>query len=226
MLDSLESLGRMGELSDFERGVLDTLELYGRRLHDLETQEFLQPGVPGAGGGRVKLRTQTLSATTSTVTFASIDQTYSHLEYWCLLRSPDAVGHQSLAARFNSDTGSNYEWTTRSSSGPSGSHPWLESASTSDTFLRTGLFAGGTDTGAVGAGMFRVLFYSDTNFYTITNGFGGVIQESGTDPRSVIDVGSGAWRSTAAVTSIEFQLIPAGAIDLAANTVFIEYGIT
>ncbi len=201
--------------------ILDDLLDHERRLGKLETQEIGWQ----LGGAFTQLESQLMTVATQTITFTSIDQTFTHLLFTVLARSDGAAVHQSLTLQFNNDTASNYEWTTRSTDISSGTHPWLVSESVSDTRLRPGIFAGGNDAGAVGRGIILLLNYKDTTYHKHAQGWGTIAQESGTDPRFVNDIGGGVWHNTAAVTEVDFQIIPTASHSFDTDSHIIMYGI-
>lgn len=194
--------------SDFNEQLLRRLIKAERAIADLQGIELAVPAVAAAGGGLVKIETQIITVATQFITFSSIVQTHSHLLFTVQARSDGAAVHQTLALRFNSDSGSNYEWTTRSTDISSGAHPWLVSESTSDSRLRPGIFAGGSDAGAIGRGIILLLNYRNTNFDKHAQGWGSVNQESGTNPRAITDIGGGVWHNIAAITKVEFGIFP------------------
>ena len=200
--------------------ILDDVIAIDKRLKRLETQEI---GV--AAAVFAKLKSQLMTVATQTITFASIDQTYTHLLFTVLARSDGSAVHQTLGMFFNNDTGSNYEWTTRTTDISSGAHPWLVSESVSDSVLRPGLHAGGNDTGASGRGIILVLNYKDTTFHKHAQGWGTVIQDSATDPRHITDIGGGVWHNTAAITEIDFQILPTVSHKFDTDSHITMYGI-
>jgi hypothetical protein len=61
-------------------------------------------------GAYDSLATVTLSAATSSITFAGIPAGYKHLQIRYLARATGSVAYDFIKIRFNSDTASNYSW--------------------------------------------------------------------------------------------------------------------
>ena len=138
----------------------------------------------------------------STVTFSSIPNTYKHLQVRYLAQTNRGTyGTDNILIRLNSDTGSNYSLHALTGDGASAT----ASAGTSTSqFLSQATGSGASTT--YGAGVMDLLEYANTNIYKTARilsgadhngtiaGYGGQILFS-----------SGNWRSTSAVTTIQFR---------------------
>ena len=156
----------------------------------------------------------------STVTFSSIVGTYKHLQVRYLAQTNRGTyGTDNILIRLNSDTGSNYSFHALTGDGASAT----ASAGTSTTqFLSQATGSGASTT--YGAGVMDLLEYANTNIYKTSRilsgadhngtiaGYGGQILFS-----------SGGWRSTSAVTTIQFR--PEFGSAFTANSQFALYGI-
>jgi hypothetical protein len=138
----------------------------------------------------------------SSVSFTNIPNTYTHLQI--------TAGGREILFRFNSDNGSNYNShqiygdgaTVVSNVKGTGTSGWLTYWSSS----------------GVGAAVFDILDYANTNKYKTTRSLGGHdLNGSG-----FILFRSGLWMSTAAITSIS---IFADAGNIAQYSQFALYGI-
>jgi len=132
------------------------------------------------------------SGGSSTITFSSIPQTYTHLQLRYIAQK---TTNGSMYIRFNGDAGTNYT-----------NHSIQGNGSTVST--DAGINANGTDisasdsSGNFAASVVDILDYTDTNKYTtIRQIFGRDYNGSG-----VIWLKSGLWRNTSAITSI--TLVP------------------
>ena len=135
------------------------------------------------------------SGGTSTVTFSSIPSTYTHLQIRGILRhTPDSPSY-GLCSYFNGDTGSNYSFHTLQSDGSSAS----ASGSVSQIVIVNSQMPGsGATANAFGAVYIDVLDYANTNKYKTSRSLGGWDGNGS----GYINLYSGSWRNTAAITSI------------------------
>jgi hypothetical protein len=169
-------------------------------------------------GSYDSLATVTLSAATSSVTFAGIPSGYKHLQIRFIARTARAsFPDDNMAMQLNANTGSSYAWHQLSGDGSSAT----AGASTTTTDLRVGRVTGATAAaGNFGTGIIDILDYDNTNkFRTIRTLSGNEFNGSGT-----ITFFSGLYQSTVAVTSIKL-FSQTGANDFAANTTFALYGV-
>jgi len=156
------------------------------------------------------------SGGTSTITFSSIPQTYTHLQIRAIAREKAGSGslYNGLFATFNSDTGSNYAGHFLRGSG-SAAAAGGGGTQTSMTF--GGIEQGDNTASTFGANVIDVLDYANTSKYkTVRTLFGYDANGSG-----YIVFASDLWQSTSAVTSI--TLTPANGF--AQYSSFALYGI-
>jgi hypothetical protein len=146
----------------------------------------------GTGGPAFELiTTQVLSSAASSVTFSSIPTNYKHLQlrYVAHTNSNQSV----LRGRFNGDsTSANYTRHYLYGDGSSAG----SAASTSNAWLDFGPLEQGSNMFAVG--VVDILDYADTNKNKTTRALAG---RSGSANR-LIELTSGVWLSTAAVSSL------------------------
>lgn len=175
------------------------------------------------------IATVTLSSNTSSVTFSSIptDGTYKHLELRVLARSNRSASADYIKMQFNSDTSSVYYDHVLVGDGSAAS------ASTSQAYygtstvaqVRIPVVAASTTTNAstFGASVTSILDYTDTNKYKVVRALGGY-DDNGSGN---INLFSGLWRSTSAISSI--TLTPnnggSGSTTFPAYSHFALYGI-
>ena len=145
----------------------------------------------------------------SSITFSSIPSTYTHLQ----LRY-NTFGTINIALQFNSDTASNYIMHYLDGNG---------SAAASGVYGPQGsiyLDLNGNSSATIGiAGVTDILDYANTNKYKTTRTLVGIdLNGSGG-----IELNSGLWRSTSAITSI--TLLPDGGNPFKQYTTFALYGV-
>ena len=136
------------------------------------------------------IATVTLGSAQSYIEFTNIPQTYTHLQIRGIAKS---TATDDNWMRFNSDTSSNYSWHMLRGSGGAAS----SGAGTNASAMWVGY---GMDT----ANMFRSSII-DILDYTNTNKFKTIKTLSGMDTNTTtnwVELTSGNWRSTAAITSI------------------------
>lgn len=130
------------------------------------------------------------SGGSSTITFSSIPSTYQHLQIRAI-SNHSSTGAASLFYQFNSDTASNYSAHYLQGSGSS-----VAAGSILSTYMYAGTGYGNTD--IYHSLIMDILDYKDTNKYkTVRNLCGYDANGSG-----YVELTSGSWRSTSAVTSI------------------------
>lgn len=158
-----------------------------------------------AGGGTSydSIATVTVGAGgSSTVSFTSIPSTYKHLQVRYLAQTNRGTyGTDNILIRLNSDTGSNYSLHALTGDGASAT---ASGSANTTQFLSQATGSGASTT--YGAGVMDLLEYANTNIYKTARilsgadhngtiaGYGGQILFS-----------SGGWRSTSAVTTIQFR---------------------
>jgi hypothetical protein len=145
-----------------------------------------------------------------TITFSSIPSTYTHLQ----LRF-NAIGNGGGSVyyyRFNGDTASNY--SNHYFEGNAGSFYTAGTVNSSIIYLQAG--GGGATYPTVG--ILDIHNYASTTNYKTARSIAGTDTNGG----GFIDLDSGLWRSTSAITSIS---ITQSSYNFATTTTFSLYGI-
>jgi len=154
----------------------------------------------GPEGAYDSLATVTLSAATSSITFAGIPSGYKHLQLrWILQEARATYGIDDASMRFNGDTAANYSWHRLAGDGSTATA--TATASASNIYFDEVI--GTTTGGSFGAGVVDILDYTDVSKYKTTrallgNDFNGTLGGYG----GRVGLYSGSWRNTAAITSI------------------------
>ena len=166
------------------------------------------------------IATTTLSSTSSTITFSSIPSTYKHLQIRYIARNSAANTDGYQAIQFNGDsTNGNYYF-----------YHFLEgvgtSVSVSSGGTNAGILAGrnagaSATSGVFGAGIIDILDYTNTNKNTVVRVLTG---SDNNGSGNVLDLSSGFWLNTAAVTSISL-VAGLGGYNFVSGTQFALYGI-
>jgi hypothetical protein len=169
-----------------------------------KTSNFLSGNAPLSLGSFNLLETTTLSTNTSSVTFSGLGaySDYKHLQIRAVTKWGYPGGgsaSRGINLRLNGDSGSNYSIHNLSGNGSS-----VDSGATAST---SGGLMGATTSGDTGSPDFGVqivdlLDFSNPNKYTTARTLSGYKIPSGT---SYIQLLSGSWRNTAAVTSLTFH---------------------
>ena len=149
------------------------------------------------------IATYTATGSVSTISFTSIPSTFKHLQIRYLARcSRSDYTVASLYARFNSDSASNYSGHYLGGNGGSA----FAYGGANYSFSPAGVVAGTNVTANdFAAGVIDVLDYQNTNKYKTVRslaGFNGNAAGTGDE----INLQSGSWRNTNAVSSIDFTL--------------------
>jgi hypothetical protein len=142
----------------------------------------------------------------ASITFASIPQTYTHLQVRFIGRNNNTSGvsNAELSWQCNNDTGANYAkhrlFGTGSATG--------SSATTSSTYASSelGIIPTNSHTaGVYGVGVLDILDYANTSKYKTMRLLGGIDGNTG-DTNSRIVLNSSLWQSTAAISELDFFL--------------------
>jgi hypothetical protein len=153
-----------------------------------------------------KIATTTLGSAASSVTFSSISQSYTDI---ILVGSFSNTVNTNLFYRFNSDSGSNYSSTWLSGTG---------SSAISGRFSNRANIVVDPSAGGMGTSIATVLsnfmnYSNSTTYKTVLTRIGAGDFEVGTNV--------GLWRSTNAITAIEFY----GNQNFSSGSTFTLYGI-
>ena len=154
-----------------------------------------------------KIATNTLGSAAATITFSSIPGTYTDLVLIC---APLSATVDNVVINYNSDTGSNYSWTTVGGNGTAASsHRGSNDAA---PYVQ---YQSGTSTTQSNITI-NVMNYSNTTTHKTAICRGNNIAY-GTDATVVL------WRNTNAITSI--LLKQRGSNNFSAGSTFTLYGI-
>jgi hypothetical protein len=172
--------------------------------------------IASSGAGGVANSYESIATTTvgsggsATITFSSIPSTYQHLQIRGLTLSSSA--NNNIIVRLNSDTGTNYSYHVLNGTGTI-----AESyGGTSSTIMSAG-YTGASSNASVF--VTDILDYGNTNKYTTIKSLGGIDQNGS----GYVNLHSGAWRNTAAVTTI--TITHGAAVNFAEYSSFALYGI-
>ena len=153
------------------------------------------------------------SGGSSSITFSSIPSTYTHLQIRAIMRDQRTTyGNSGQSFRFNSDTGSNYSWHNLQGDGSSAT---ARSGANQDQMYGNTAAGGGAPTNDFGAMVVDILDYANTNKYKTVRMLSGVdINGTVAGYGGIVELMSGSWRNTAAITSVTV---------LPSNPNFVEY---
>jgi len=167
---------------------------------------LLPLGILASAGGAAPadyelITTTVLSSSAASVTFSGLGTSaaaYKHLQIRYVARDNRGIsGPNNVSARLNTDTGSNYSHHRLYGDGASVS----SFASTSQTSFLAGAISSNSDTAnAFGAAVLDLLDFSSTSKNKTIRLLAGVSSTG-----SAVQMSSGAWYSTAAVTEIQFN---------------------
>lgn len=147
----------------------------------------------------------------ATITFAGIPTGYKHLQLRFLSKNTSA--DYSIRAQFNGDTASNYTLHGLYGNGTTAAAYGYANQTTTEIGL-----SADTTANVFGATVTDILDYADTNKYKTVRVLTGYDKNGA----GSIDLRSGLWRSTSAVTSI---LLSSGAGNFAQYSSFALYGV-
>lgn len=155
-----------------------------------------------------KIEAKTLGSNTATVTFTSIPATYTDLVMIMSVTNTGAAN--SVNAKFNSDSGSNYSFTDLGGNG-SAAGSWRASNQSSLALE----YAGGISS-TQGNYIMNLMNYANTTTYK-------TIITRHNDTAYGLDANVGLWRSTSAINRIDFNI--ANATSFTTGSTFTLYGI-
>jgi hypothetical protein len=155
---------------------------------------LLTGGVPVSLTSYESIASASGTGSSGTITFSSISGSYSHLQIRWIARASTGG---AIYARLNSDSGSNYSAHILYGNGTSALAN-AQSATNIPLIIRDGGIS--TTASTMTAGVFDLLDYASASKNSTYRNLGGQdLNGSG-----VIELASGAWYNTAAVTSISF----------------------
>lgn len=185
---------------------------------------FAVAGAGGAAGSFDLLETQVLGSSAASVTFSSLSTysgTYKHFQIRATTRTNrSGADSDPVYLRFNSDSGSNYTRHALGGYNFGGTSAVYSNAATSQTslFLAEAMPVASSTTNAFGAFVTDILDPFDTNKNKTVRTLVGM-----NAAWSSVELRSGAWLSTSAVTSI--LIAPLVGTQLVAGSRFSLYGI-
>lgn len=177
-------------------------------------------GILASSGGAIAassyelIETTILGSTSTSITFnvSGLGSTYKHLQIRFAARGNRSDTSEPLYMRLNSDTSTNYSWHSLQANGSTVS----SDASGSFSYMRVGeLSSANASANIFAGGVVDIVDAFSTSKKKTIRGLGG--------PSDFICLRSGAWYSTAAVTSI--TLIPWSGTSFTAASRFSIYGI-
>jgi hypothetical protein len=176
-----------------------------------------QGGGGGAAGSFELISTSLLSTTTASVTFSSLPATYKHLQFRIAGRFTAAAFQNTVTLRFNGDSATNYATHFLRGNGSSVS----SGNSTTVAQITAGYLPSASETANLYGGMvIDILDFNSTAKNKTIRSFSG--RTFGTS--AWLELTSGLWASTAAVTSILVSDV-IGSGSFAAGTRISLYGI-
>jgi hypothetical protein len=149
------------------------------------------------------------------ITFSSIPSTYQHLQIRCIANASNV--NTAMNMRINGDTGSNY---TRHRLIGDGSSANAAGSTTLTEIPALGNAGLPTTNSTYGVFIWDILDYTNTNKYKTVRYLSG--QDS--NGSGGVDLGSGLWLNTNAITSITLKSNDSGGVYNTAST-FALYGI-
>ena len=171
---------------------------------------ILDAGVPPVTNSYESIATVTLSSA-GTVAFTSIPSTYSHLQVRYMANNETAANYK-VGFRFNSDTGSNYNWHYLYGDGSGAG------AGANDEYTAARMGKANYSTTNWSVGIVDIFDYANTNKYkTLRSLSGWDANGSGT-----VELSSGLWKNGAAVTRIDIAPYSGNYV---AGSTFALYGI-
>jgi hypothetical protein len=172
-------------------------------------------GPSGSGGGRTLISAQLLAAPAATVSFGSIPTTYQDLEIQIFGRGTNATTSVECRMQFNADTAGNYDWIRENRFG-------VNTAVASTYMEIASVAAGSAPAGTATLIPIQIHRYRNTTWNKTVQCYSPLKVDTTTNGQ-VVSRGGAAWRSTAAITSIDVFL-SAGNWDVDSD--FRLYGIS
>jgi len=144
------------------------------------------------------------SGGTASITFSSIPATYTHLQIRGIARNSNAsAGGLSINMQFNSDTGSNYSYHYLGTYQGEGTAAWAGGTANESFIVPFLMPTNSLGASIFSAGVIDILDYANTNKYKTIRGLGGYDMNGATSGYNYLNLNSGNWRSTSAITSIK-----------------------
>jgi hypothetical protein len=137
-----------------------------------------------------------------TITFSAIPQIYSNLEIRYTARGTQAATSTALGLQFNGDAGANYD--TQLSRAVNATFTGAEVIASTSIVIGQ-ISAASATAGLVGGGKINIYNYRGTTFNKVCDAT-DTYKTSNASGNIAIDTRGGAWRSTAAITSVTLGL--------------------
>lgn len=138
------------------------------------------------------------------IEFTSIPSTYQHLQIRGIARNSNASnGGLNINMQFNADTGSNYSHHYLGTYQGEGAAVWAGGTANASLMIPFLMPTNSLGASIFSAGVIDILDYKDTNKYKTIRGFGGYDMNGATSGYNYLNLDSGNWRSTSAITSIK-----------------------
>lgn len=139
----------------------------------------------------------------SSITFAGLPNTYTHLQIRILAATDrPTYAIDNMFVTLNSDTGSNYSFHSLEGNGSSAS----SGSAANNTDVRTGTLSSSAAPNVFTASIVDILDYANTSKYKTTRSLSGFdVNGTVSGYGGFIQMYSSNWRSTNAVTSITFN---------------------
>lgn len=183
---------------------------------------LLESGAGGGGGAYESIATATGTGSNTFVTFSSIPSTYKHLQIRSIYRDTNTPGttRQSLLLEFNATGGTSYSVHNLRGSGSAASAGGF--ANYPFVTIECAGAAGNTTSNVFGASIIDIHDYASTTKNKTVRYFSGINDNTTTDGSQGVVIGSGAFNSTSAITSIK---VICGDTAFATGTTLSLYGI-
>ena len=167
------------------------------------------------------IATITAAGGETSLSFTSIPQTYKSLQIRGISRDTSATNQSNgNYLTFNNDTGTNYH-SHLIINNPAGAAYAYDSGNVNYVVNLSGAIFGSGTTNMFGSGIYDIIDYSSTTKNKVLRTFLGADTNGVTTIRN-IQIGSGLWLSTSAITTITINEASAG---FAAGSTFALYGI-
>lgn len=171
------------------------------------------------------IATITPSGSTSTITFSSIPSGYKHLQIRLIQKytsTPTSLLPFSYSVRMNGDTGTNYSYHYLNGNGSSAAAGGLDTQN-QILFENSAIRSATAQANMFAAGIIDIADYSSTSKNKTLRAFTGVNQNSSVAGENYVNLISGAWYNTSAVSSI--TIFSANTLFFTNTSSFALYGI-
>ena len=176
-------------------------------------------GVTPSTSSYESIATVSVGSAQSSIVFSSIPSTYKHLQIRYLARSARTTSTgATMLVQFNSDTGNNYAYHILYGDGAT---PTAYNGSTTNVIRSYSVASSSSsNTQTYGVGVIDILDYGSTSKYKTLRHLGGYDRNGSGE----INLASGLWQSTSAISTITLTLAEATA-NYETNSTFALYGI-